>query len=138
MQLAKMSGGTFDNDILLLGNNSEEHNERRLVNFFKSESSVHSQINFTLDKRAINDSNIVAKLEENIDNQNKYYEKMRELKLLESQYKLKEREMKIREMENKEQHGKLLFQILQEAISNRNFSDAKQIAESIRIYNFSL
>ena len=136
MQLAKMSG-TLDNDILLLGNNPEEHNERRLVNFFKSESSVHSQINFKLDKRAINDSNIIAKLEENIENQNKYYEKVRELKLLESQYKLKERELKIREMQSKEENSKRLFHIFQEAVANGNYSGAKQIAESIKLYNLS-
>ena len=136
MQLSKMSG-TFDNDILLLGNNPEEHNERRLVNFFKSESSVHSQINFKLDKRAINDSNIIAKLEENIDNQNKYYEKVRELKLLESQYKSKERELKIREMQSKEENSRKLFQIFQEAVAKRNYNGAKQIAETIRLYNLS-
>ena len=140
MQLDKMSA-TFDNDIILLGKNSEENSERQLVNFFKSENSVHSQINFKLDKRAINESNIIAKLEENIENQNRYYEKVRELKLLDveaiRQYKIKERDLKIREMQSREENSRKLFHIFQESVANGNYNGAKQIAESIKLYNLS-
>ena len=111
-----------NDDVIVINNDSEE-----VRNAFRAKDEKSYNINFTLDRKSIMSSNILSKLEANLDVQNYFNQQLNQQKLEENQLELLKKQASI-------DTQIFLNEKFREAIESKRFDDAKLIAEHLKSY----
>ena len=111
-----------NDDVIVINSDSEE-----VRNAYRAKEEKNYNINFTLDRKSIMSSNILSKLEANLDVQNYFNQQLNQQKLQENQLELLKKQTTI-------DTQIFLNEKFREAIESKHFDDAKLIAEHLKIY----
>lgn len=111
-----------NDDVIVINSDSEE-----VRNAYRAKEEKNYNINFTLDRKSIMSSNILSKLEANLDVQNYFNQQLNQQKLQENQLELIKKQTTI-------DTQIFLNEKFREAIESKRFDDAKLIAEHLKIY----